>query len=105
MNGDDVADLIARQLPGWRLAAPASAPQLSSFADEVSAMRMDRGLSIAELKQKFLPVSAGDAIPVPSNTDFASDGEGVTTVRIEPEDGGPAKTADIRNGTITIVQG
>jgi hypothetical protein len=101
---DDLQALISDKMPGWRLAKPVASPGFTS--DERTAdMKVDLGPSIEKLRRKFLnPNNAQDRGP--DNADeFAPADEARETVQIEPEDGGPAKTADIRGGQIKIVQG
>ena len=63
-------------------------------------MKTDGGPSIQALRAKFLGERdvAGGAV-------LADVDESVRTVRIQPKGGGSPKTADIRNGKVTIVQG
>ena len=100
-----LAAIVARQLPGYKLASPHTvvAPGFDS-SDTVANMRSEKGPSIEQLRQKFLRDHAADAAAVARNT-LGSVDNTVATVLVQPKDGGPAKTADIRNGKIAIVQG
>ncbi len=93
------ADVVERALPEWRLATPDVEPD---FTADANAMKIDQGLSIARLRQKFGVLDSG-----PGEPDFAPVDASIETVRIEPKSGGPAKTADIdiKTGKVTIVQG
>lgn len=100
---DDIQALISEKMPGWRLAKPAASPVFT--ADELTAMKVDFGPSIEQLRRKFLgPDNAQDGV-FGSADEFAPADITRQTIQIEPEDGGPAKTADIRGGEIKIVQG
>jgi hypothetical protein len=102
MTRNDAADLLSRRMPGWRLAAPVDEPNFT--ADEVRDMKVDSGPSIAALRQKFLD-SSQDAVRS-AEVEFAPIDSTRETVRIEPERGGQAKTADVSDdGEIKIVQG
>jgi hypothetical protein len=99
---DDLQALISEKMPGWRLAKLVASPA----SDEITAdMKVDLGPSLEKLRHKFLnPNNTQDAGPGNADEFAAADDERVT-VQIEPDDGGPAKTADIRGGQIKIVQG
>ena len=88
---------LAKEFPGWKI-VETPAQQAGSMEDEF--VKIDQGPSIADLKRKFLPDDVqDDADP------FDAD-DGRLPVRIRPEQGGDAKTADIGpDGKITIVQG
>ena len=101
---NDLQALISDKMPGWRLVKRIASPGFTS--DERTAdMKVDLGPSIEKLRRKFLgPDNAQDAGS--GNADeFAPADDARETVQIEPEDGGPAKTADIRGDQIKIVQG
>lgn len=88
---------VAADLPGWKVV---SNEKLSLPNQEVSDMRTDEGPSIAQLRAKFLGQDAGS-----TNVPFAKVDDSVQTVRVQPRGGGPAKTADFKNGKVSIVQG
>ena len=94
---DSAAAVIAREMPKWRLAAR---DEETDLALDENAMKIDQGPSIAKLRRKFGVTDSG-----PGEPDFAPVDDTVETVRIEPKSGGAAKTADIKNGKVTIVQG
>ena len=100
-----LAAIVARQLPGYRLASPHAvvAPGFDS-SDTVANMRSEKGPSIEQLRRKFLRDDAVDAAVGVGNA-LGSVDKAVATVLVQPKGGGPAKTADIRNGKIAIVQG
>jgi hypothetical protein len=101
---DDLQALISDKMPGWRLTKLVASPEFTS--DERTAdMKVDMGPSLEKLHRKFLsPNNAQDAGF--GNADvFAAVDDARVTVQIEPDHGGPAKTADIRGGEIKIVQG
>ncbi len=94
----NLAAVVKRGLPGYMLV---ERPLEKADKMEDGFVRIDQGPSLADLKRKFFgddqADSAGDA--------FDSD-DGRISVRVRPEHGGDAKTADIgRDGRITIVQG
>lgn len=92
------AAVIRAQMPGWQIAKGTVAATGFLKAND---MKTDKGPSIDQLRRKFLGTQdAGAERPT-----IADVNEGVQTVRIRPKDGGPAKTADIRDGKISIVQG
>lgn len=94
---DSAAAVIAREMPEWQIATQDTEADLS--LDE-NTMKIDQGPSIAKLRRKFGVTDSG-----PGEPDFAPVDDTVETVRIEPKSGGAPKTADIKNGKVTIVQG
>lgn len=65
-------------------------------------VKVDQAPSIADLKRKFL---RGDDAQDDADSPFETD-DGRVPVRIRPEEGGDAKTADVGpDGKVTIVQG
>jgi len=67
-------------------------------------MKSEMGPDIRQIRKKFFGDDAAD--DAADGSDIFSDmDESRKTVRVKPEDGGPAKTADIKNGKISIVQG
>ena len=94
---ESAAGVIARQLPEWQLFEPEVEPDA---VVEDHSMKIDNGPSIASLRKKF-----GGADSDAGEPDFAPVDASVETVRIAPKQGGPAKTADIKDGRIKIVQG
>jgi len=102
MNRDDAEKVIQTKLPGYRLARAVPAPA----ADEDRDMKIDNGPSIAALRQKFLQPEDGQDAADAGQPDFAEPDSTSISVRVEPDDGGPAKTADVsENGEVKIVQG
>ncbi len=89
--------VIARKLPQWQVV---SAEDEADDQPSGDTMKTDEGPSIATLRRKF-----GVADDHSSDPDFDVVDESVETVRIAPKSGGPAKTADIKNGEVKIVQG
>jgi hypothetical protein len=98
-----VSALVAAQLPGWKL-APDSSPPTQVAGEEDGVMKSEHGPSINQLRRKFLGDDAADGAADSSDI-FADVDESRETVRVEPRRGGPAKTADIKNGKVSIVQG
>jgi|GEM_PF-2860890 len=95
-------EVIAEQMPGWKLAPQTKLRSPGLFHE--GDMKIETGPSIAQLRRKFLGGEA-DSDAVDESSMFAAVNRRVQTVQIEPKSGGPAKTADIRGGKITIVQG
>jgi hypothetical protein len=96
------AALVAAQLPGWKLVPDRLAVDLEQ---ETSDMRSEKGPSIAQLSAKFLgEADMADAADDSAAT-FADVDESTQTVQVQPRRGGPAKTADLKDGKISIVQG
>ena len=90
--------LISTELPGWKIVAD----QEIAPAPMEEDMQSDQGPSIADLRRKFLTEDDADA---PAGEAFADVDQSVETVRVQPRNGGPVKTADIKNGKVAIVQG
>jgi hypothetical protein len=90
------ASLLKAQMPNWKVVKSAPLFEAAGAGD----MKTDGGPSIQALRVKFLGQrdAAGGAV-------LADVDESVRTVRIQPKGGGSPKTADIRNGKVTIVQG
>lgn len=88
---------VATDLPGWKIV---SNEKFTLSNLEASDMRTDEGPSIGQLRAKFLGQDAGGL-----NDPFAKVDASVQTVRVQPRGGGPAKTADFKNGKVSIVQG
>ncbi|KQM30458.1 hypothetical protein [Sphingomonas sp. Leaf10] len=63
-------------------------------------MKTDGGPSLKNLRLKFF-----GQLDAKSGAMLADVDHSVKTVRIQPKSGGAMKTADIRNGKVTIVQG
>lgn len=92
------AAVVKEQMPGWQI-AKGTVSVAGSF--RMSDMKSETGPTIEQLRRKFLGhQDAGIDAPALGEVD-----QSVQTVRVRPRDGGPAKTADIRNGKISIVQG
>lgn len=92
------AAVVKAQMPGWQI-AKGTVAVASGF--RMSDMKSQTGPTIEQLRRKFLgPQDAGADAPKLADVD-----ESIQTIRVRPRDGGPAKTADIRNGKISIVQG
>ncbi|WP_289016293.1 hypothetical protein [uncultured Methylobacterium sp.] len=101
----DVVAFIAEQMPDWKLVPDDTAATLGfDDSDMVSSMRSEKGPSVEQLRRKFLRQDVADA-PGDANSALGSVDTSVATVRIQPKHGGPAKTADIRDGRVIIVQG
>jgi hypothetical protein len=98
------SEVVAEQMPGWKL-APTMRLRSPSYMTE-GDMKIETGPSIAQLRRKFLSDGASDgALTADDSSILANVNRRVKTVQVEPKSGGPAKTADIRGGKITIVQG
>ena len=99
-NGTVTAAILAAEMPGWKLAS-----DVGTMAPSVEdGMKSERGPSLAQLRRKFLGDDAADA-PDDAGDMLGELDTSVETVRIQPRKGGPAKTADIKNGKVSIVQG
>jgi hypothetical protein len=96
-----VEAVLADQMPGWELCGVEPA-EIADAMREAETMDADKMPSVKDLRRKFFGEDAADAKDSP---DFRAVDEAVKTVRIRPTKGGAAKTADVRNGKITIVQG
>jgi len=83
-------------MPKWKLAP--SAPLVEAAG--VGEMKTDGGPSLKSLRMKFFGQQDSTAGVMLADVDTS-----VKTVRIKPKSGGATKTADIRNGKVTIVQG
>ena len=94
------AEVVERNMPGWRLAEPEEEVAGPLDEDAENAMKTDEGPSIAKLRRKFGMADNKDEGPA-----FAPVDDSVETVRVAPKSGGPAKTADIKGGKIKVVQG
>lgn len=90
------ASILKGQMPNWTIVKGASLIEASGDGQ----MKTDVGPSLNTLRVKFL--GHRDAVSGPMLADVD---ESVKTVRIKPKSGGSLKTADIRNGKVTIVQG
>jgi hypothetical protein len=75
------------------------------MAEEMDVMGISSstGPSLEQLRRKFLQGSGDADAAAASPVEFAD--PDAKTVLVQPESGGPAKTADIRRGKVTIVQG
>ena len=92
-----VTAAVAKALPGWKIV---DSPTALAGKMEDEYVRIDKGPSIVDLKRKFLHDDVQDGADP-----FVAD-DGRVSVRIRPEKGGDAKTADVgRDGKVTIVQG
>lgn len=98
-----LAAIVAEQMPGWKLVPEMKlrSPDLTMEGD----VKIDTGPSIAQLRRKFLGGGDADEGVADESTLLANVNRRVKTVQIAPKTGGPAKTADIRGGKVTIVQG
>jgi hypothetical protein len=96
-----IASVLKAQMPGWTLAHDES--ELMPGVED-TIMKSETGPSIAQLRSKFLGGSAVDAVDTGEDA-LGNVDTSVETVRIRPSRGGPAKTADIKNGKVSIVQG
>lgn len=95
------AAILKQNLPGFHIVKVVRSDAASNAEDN---MKTAKGPSLKALRSKFLGKS--------DSTDSADDGSSyspvdtkVSTARIAPKKGGPAKTADFRDGKVTIVQG
>lgn len=99
---------VRRDLPGWKLStAPVSHKKPpTSVADGLSVKRVG---DLEQLRKKFLGnhSAAQDAADkAQGQTSRASAQRAkVSTVLVEPVDGGTKKIADVVNGHVKIVQG
>lgn len=96
-----IASVLKAQMPGWTLAHD-EGELMPGVEDTI--MKSETGPSIAQLRSKFLGGSAADAVDAGGDA-LGNVDTSVETVRIRPNRGGPAKTADIKNGKVSIVQG
>jgi hypothetical protein len=94
-NTTSASALLKAQMPNWEVVK--SGPVVMPKGAD---MRTDESISITKLRGKFLGQHDSSAAAVIGDVD-----QGVRTLRIKPKSGGSAKTADIRNGKVTIVQG
>jgi hypothetical protein len=100
IDGADIAKSIAADLPGWTRASR------KRVADEYSAIgHAAQGATLADLRRKFLGADATSDGPRAQADDFGSPSKGRTTISVQPQEGGPVKTADFANGRTKIVQG
>ena len=112
IDGAAIAAAVARDLPGFRVV------KKTGFVAEASAVDAekpcdDRGPTLQQLRRKFLgeAADAADAADSAGAADGgAADDYGAmdakrVSVQVEPDEGGPAKTADVENGRVKIVQG
>lgn len=76
--------------------------KLSNDAEDVMPVTTQPSPSLDALRQKFLGRSQSDAVESVKIGKLSSD---VDVVSVKPKDGGPSKTADRKDGKITIVQG
>ena len=94
-----LAAVVSKAMPGWRIV---ETPAQKAGKVEDGFVKIDQGPSIADLKRKFL---RGDDAQDDAGNPFEAD-DGRIPVRIRPDTGGDAKTADIGpDGKVTIVQG
>jgi hypothetical protein len=88
--------LVAKALPGWKIVDTSA----NAGGVEDAFVRIERGPSIADLRRKFLHEDGAE------DADIFDSEDGRMSVRIRPEQGGDAKTADVGpDGKVTIVQG
>lgn len=90
------ASVLKVQMPNWKVVPSAPFVETAGVGD----MKTDGGPSLKNLRLKFF--GQRDSV---AGTMLADVDQSVTTVRIQPKSGGATKTADIRNGKVTIVQG
>ena len=102
IDADAIAQAIAKDLPGFKLAQPA--PVAHDAAGALEAECEEHGPSIQQLRKKFLGDSA-DAAESAAPDDYGAFESNRVSVRVEPKKGGPTKTADIKGGKVKIVQG
>jgi hypothetical protein len=97
---ESASSVVEREMPGWKIVAPPPSPPFEEAAMKTDT-KNDLGFSLAKLRQKFGLTDAATK----DEPDFAPVDDTVETVHVQPKTGGPTKTADIKNGKITIVQG
>lgn len=97
LDGDAIAKAIAADLPGWKQVQRKPAAHDTSTAES--------GPSLADLRRKFLGADAAADGVADGTDDYGSTNQRRKTVTVQPEQGGPTKTADIVNGKVKIVQG
>ncbi len=68
-------------------------------------MKTDTSPSLEQLRRKFFGGGDKMADAAGGNVTIAPYDDSVQTVQIQPKSGGPTKTADIKDGKVTIVQG
>ena len=97
------ADLVAKQLPGWRI----DDEQVSNTDALYKDIRLnaDTGATVADLERKFLGKTRNDTATDAGIAKVAKTKKTSTSVRVKPDDGGPSKVADIVGGKVKIVQG
>jgi hypothetical protein len=103
LDGKAIAKAIAKSLPGWKLATKAE--DAHAAADPTSVKERDHGPTLRQLRAKFLGNDAAADNAADSPEDYGTVDEARTSVNVEPDEGGAAKTADIENGEAKIVQG
>lgn len=101
-------EAVRRDLPGWKLSETGVQHKKAAtgVADGLSVKRVG---DLEQLRKKFLESGMADAGVAPSvgvrAFRPASAAVRVSTVLVEPVDGGNRKLADVVNGHATIVQG
>src|SRR5262245_57357640 len=89
--------VVATQMPGWRIVRTKGKPMRKTRTlDKTGTDTPSKAApSIKELKRKFLRKSG--ASDSDESVEFSALDKSVKTVRVEPKDGGPALTADIKD--------
>jgi hypothetical protein len=102
LSPEAVRKVLRSEMPDWLLVGDDE----RSEADPKDNLKMkiDKTPSIADLRRKYFGGGDVDGGAADSGPKYKM-AKNVQTVRIKPRRGGPAKTADIKNGKVTIVQG
>jgi hypothetical protein len=103
VDADAIAQAIAKDLPGFRLAKQAPVAH-DAVAGTLEAECEEHGPSLKQLRRKFLG-DAADAQESAAPDDYGAFESNRVSVRVEPKKGGPEKTVDIKGGKAKIVQG
>jgi hypothetical protein len=100
----DIARAVKAQLPGWRIMTP-DMPTHDAVRGAIKSVAS--GASIEDLKKRYLGGSSAVDVKSPKVVieRFSSSRRGSKSLRVQPKQGGPAKTADFVGGKIEIVQG
>jgi hypothetical protein len=103
VDAEAIAQAIAKDLPGFKLATKAAVVH-DAVTGTLEAECEEHGPSLKQLRRKFLGDSA-DAAESTAPDDYGAFESSRVSVRVEPKEGGPTKTADIKGGKAKIVQG
>jgi hypothetical protein len=102
LDGGAIARAVAKDLPGWNISSKRTVADIGKKAAET--IDGQSGPSVRDLRKKF-PGSDADASDDIGPEDYRSLDNDRIIVQVEPEGGGPAKTADIMRGKVKIVLG